>query len=197
MLLAALAERGFETLDLGLCADRADAFSDCIERALSRQAHVLLVSGGAALGDADVVRQSGVRFMPLNLRPGRGIAWSHVERGGRTMALLGLPGNAVAAFVMFVLVALPVLRRCAGSTPAHAARFRLPLATPVAHRAGRIDWMRARFVDVAGELGVAPLLQQGSAMLRTLTDADALIAIGPDANYAVGDRVDTIPLRSS
>jgi molybdopterin molybdotransferase len=118
-----------------------------------------------------------------------------MENAGTPMTLLGLPGNAVAAFVMFHLLARPLLLHLAGSRAAVPLHVPLPLAGAVRLRGGRIDYRRARFVrDAAGRLRVEPLREQGSAMLRTVTDADALIALGPQENYADGDLVDAVPL---
>ena len=44
-----------------------------------------------------------------------------------------------------------------------------------------------------GGLALEPLKDQGSAMLRTLSDADALIAV-PPAGVRAGEPVDTVPL---
>jgi molybdopterin molybdotransferase len=111
------------------------------------------------------------------------------------LTLLGLPGNAVAAFVMFHLVARPVLLHLAGGVAAAPPSLPVPLASAVHVRGGRIDYRRACFVRDAGTtLAVAPLKDQGSAMLRTVVEADALIAVGPRAEYAAGEPVETIPL---
>lgn len=194
LLAASLAALGFDVIDLGLCRDDAQAFADAIERAFARDAHVLLTSGGAATGDADVVRKSGVTFLPLNIRPGRGIAYASIERHDRRLILLGLPGNAVAAFISFLLVAQPVLLHLARADATPVTRVHLPLASAVQHRAGRTDWMRARLIRTESHTQVEPLAQQGSAMLRTVTEADALIAIGPRAEYSAGDLVESVLL---
>lgn len=192
-LRAACARLGFEAIDLGICADRAGDFAALLGRAFDAGCDVLLTSGGAAQGDVDVVRQAGgVQFLPLAFRPGRGIAFAPLSRDGRPMLLLGLPGNAVAAFVMFHLVARPALLAMTG-----AAQRALPLLTaPIAHdvrlRGGRVDYRRGR-IDHDGRVSL--LKDQGSAMLRTIVDADCLVALGPRDHYAAGTSVDIIPLR--
>ncbi len=109
--------------------------------------------------------------------------------------LLGLPGNAVAAFLMFHLVARPVIMRLAGARGRPVPHLQLPLAQPLTHRGSRIDYQRAQLLaDAEGRLSVLPLAAQGSAMLQTITAADALIAIGPQADYAAGDEVETLLL---
>src|SRR5882672_2267000 len=74
-LLGGLAQLGFDAVDLGICADQADDFERVAHGAVRSRLDVLLTSGGAALGDADIVRKAGgVTFVALNIRPGRGIA---------------------------------------------------------------------------------------------------------------------------
>lgn len=193
-LQAGCARLGFDTLDLGICPDRGDAFATAVQRALDDARDVLLISGGAAQGDADVVRQAGgVQFLPLDIRPGRGIAHALLQHDGRRLLLLGLPGNAVAAFVMFHLVARPVLLGLAGACHARPLpRLQAPLAHEVRLRGGRIDYRRGRLDD---EGRVTLLKDQGSAMLRTVIDADCLVAVGPGEHHAAGARVPVVPLK--
>jgi molybdopterin molybdotransferase len=196
LLVASLDRLGFQAHDLGICRDTPQAFAASLERARELRLDAVVASGGAAQGDADIVRTaSGVRFVALNIRPGRGVAVARVDNAGAPMVLFGLPGNAVAAFVMFHLLARPLLLHLAGGEATIPLHIPLPLAGAVRLRGGRIDYRRARFVrDASGRLQVQPLRDQGSAMLRTVTDADALIALGPREAYADGDLVDTVPL---
>jgi molybdopterin molybdotransferase len=123
------------------------------------------------------------------------VAFARFDDGGAPMVLLGLPGNAVAAYVMFHLLARPLLLHLAGSVAAVPLHVPLPLAGAVRLRGGRVDYRRARFVrHASGSLRVEPLRDQGSAMLRTVTEADALVALGPRESYADGELVDTVPL---
>lgn len=195
-LRASVERSGFAAIDLGICPDRSAEFERVLARVLADRLDAVVISGGAAQGDADIVRRAGgVRFVALNIRPGRGIAVANLTQSDHAMTLLGLPGNAVAAFVMFHLVARPVLLHLAGGIAAVPPSLPVPLAGPVHVRGGRIDYRRACFVrDSRGALTVAPLKDQGSAMLRTVVEADALIAVGPQSDYAAGEPVETIPL---
>lgn len=189
MLCAAIEQARLAARDMGICPDDSNALRRCIDAALDEGLDALLISGGAALGDADVVRSlGGVEFIPVNVRPGRGIAVMRLERSHQRLLILGLPGNAVAAYVLFHALALPALLRLAGAD----ARPPVPLVTPIAcdlrTRAGRVDFRRARLIfDSAGRAVAHPLPQQGSAMIRSVGDADALLAVGPAAQYRAGD----------
>lgn len=195
LLLATLQRLGMHSIDLGICPDQAEAFAALVERALAARLDALVISGGAAQGDADVVRQAAeVAFMPLDIRPGRGLAHAIIERGGHRLVLLGLPGNAVAAFVMFHLVARPLLLHLAGASAKPLPQLQLPLATEAGTRGGRVDYRRGRIVAQDGRAVVTLLAEQGSAMLRAVAEADALVAIGPAPHTAAGALVDVIPL---
>jgi len=190
MLQLAIGQVGLAAHDFGICPDEPEALQHRIDEAMGEGMDALLISGGAALGDADIVRMlGGVRFVAVRIRPGRGIAVARVERTDRRLLILGLPGNAVAAYVMFHSLALPVLLRLGGATDARPPEpIAMPIACDVQARAGRIDFQRARLVfDKAGRRVAQPLEQQGSAMIRSVADAHALIAVGPAGHYRAGE----------
>jgi len=195
MLLAALQRAGYATHDLGIVADRDEALHGSIRTAAARGLDAVVSTGGVAQGDADIVRRfPDLQFVPLAIRPGRGLACGRIDIDGHALWLFGLPGNSVAGYVMFQLVVAPLLAHLAGAGVEPPLMLPVPLAVDAVTRPGRIDWRRGRFVHRYGAIAVEPLPQQGSSMLRTLSDADALVAIGPDAATASGDLVDVIPL---
>jgi molybdopterin molybdotransferase len=195
MLLASLASAGYQAIDLGIVADHADALAETLNAAAQMQLDAVVSSGGVAQGDADIVRRfPGLEFIPLAIRPGRGIAFGRLTSGGHSLWLFGLPGNSVAAYVMFRIVVAPLLAMLAGTTLETPLSLQLPLAVDASTRAGHVDWRRGRFVHRYGGLAVEPMAQQGSFMLRTLSEADVLIAIGPQAEVHAGEQVDVIPL---
>jgi molybdopterin molybdotransferase len=191
MMAAALARAAMAVTDLSICPDDPAALAAVIDRAFDQALDAVVLSGGAALGDADIVRSlGGVSFVPVNLRPGRGIAVAQLARGQRSLLVLGLPGNAVAAFVLLHLLALPLLQRLAGADAGLPEPVAVPLAADQRTRAGRVDYRRARLVrDGAGRIVAQPLAEQGSAMIRSLCEADALIALGPAPQSRAGELV--------
>jgi len=193
MLLAAATGAGFTAVDMAICPDDAAALQDRIDWAFGQRLDAVLVTGGAALGDADVVRSlGGVRFVPVNVRPGRGVAVARLARDGQHLLLLGLPGNAVAAYVLAHLLALPLLGRMAGAQARPPQPLALPAARDLQARPGRIDFRRARLLwDEQGGCRVDPLPEQGSAMIRSVCDAHALVAVGPAARIREGELLPT------
>jgi molybdopterin molybdotransferase len=195
-LALACRSAGFDVVDLGICRDDATEFAQLVERGCTAELDALLICGGSALGDADIVRKAEtVRFLAVNIGPGRGITFADFGVGDAPLVMFGLPGNAVSAFVMFQLIVLPALCHLAGGRARVPSHFPLPLAAEVACRPGRVDYRRGRLeYNAAGELTVRPLDRQGAGMLRTIVEADVLIAAGPHAHYRAGDRIDVVLL---
>ena len=113
--------------------------------------------------------------------------------------LMCLPGNPVAAFVCYRLVAGPVLARLAGRRTAPA--LRLPVRSGFAHRkgAGRAEYLR---VVLSYEADGTPVLQRhgrkGAGVLSSLTGADGLVEIPVEnEGVAVGDYLSFMPFRET
>ena len=111
---------GAEVIDLGIVADRIEDTIAAIRRAREAGADVLVTTGGASVGDYDLVQKAfaaegvSLSFWKVALRPGRPLM--HGVLGG--MHVLGLPGNPVSAFVCAFLFLVPLLRRLAGRADA-------------------------------------------------------------------------------
>jgi molybdopterin molybdotransferase len=195
MILAALARAGLQAIDLGICADEPGVLETLLESAEAAGIGMLLTTGGAAMGEADLVRRlPGARFLPLRVRPGRGVvdARGLGRRGG--LRLLGLPGNPVAAWALFLLLARPALLRLAGADAAVPEPIPVALAEDANVRAGRIDLRRARLVPGAQGPTLQMVAHQGSAMMRGACDANAIAAIGPQPHTSAGTLVPAWPL---
>lgn len=200
MILASLGQTALEGVDLGICPDDSARLLRVLEHAAAAGLDAVLISGGASVGEADIVRAlPEVSFLRLRMRPGRGLAWTRFVPAGaagqeaapaRSPLVLGLPGNPVAAYVQLHLLVRPVLARLAGADAGPPAPIALPLACEVQNRAGRVQLRTARLLrDATGTTLVEPLEGQGSAMIRSVCEAQALVTIGPQATYRAGERV--------
>ncbi|MCK0197640.1 molybdopterin molybdotransferase MoeA [Ancylobacter sp. 6x-1] len=192
-------EAGAEVRDLGTLPDDDAATRQALRAALDAEVDILVTTGGASVGDHDLVAPSltalGVDLAvhKVALRPGKPLMFG---RHGASR-ILGLPGNPVSAHVCALLFLVPLIRRLAG----HAAAPCLPLA-PGRLAAGvkandqRMDFMRAEILgEKDGIALVRPLPVQDSSMLSVLARADCLLVRAPFASAGMeGDRCDIIRL---
>ena len=115
--LAAMAHaEGAQALDLGSVPDRLDETIAAIRRARDLGADMLVTTGGASVGEHDLVQPAlaadGMQldFWKIALRPGKPLM--HGRLGG--MRVSGLPGNPVSAYVCALLFMVPLMRRLGG-----------------------------------------------------------------------------------
>jgi molybdopterin molybdotransferase len=164
---------------LGPVPDTRDALARAL--AMADDVEVLVTSGGASVGDHDLVRPAleawgaQIDFWRVALKPGKPLM---VARRGRQW-ILGLPGNPVSSYVTAFLFLLPLLRALAGAAAesilprAHQAR----LGEPLPATGDRREFVRGRFSDQTQML--SPVWEQDSSALNALAAANALIDRGP------------------
>lgn len=171
-MLAALATQpAVRIARIGPVPDRLEALKAAFEAA--RDADVIVTSGGASVGDHDLVRPAlaelgaELAFWRVAIKPGKPLL---IARRG-TQIILGLPGNPAAAFVTGFLFLLPVIRAALGA--AEAMPRPVPAALKEAMPAGgsRMEFLRA--VWDAGEVSLDGL--QDSGALSSLARANALV----------------------
>ena len=160
---------------IGPVADNLDALIAAFDQAAD--ADLIVTSGGASVGDHDLVRPAleawGARldFWRVAIRPGKPILVATRERAGRRQIVLGLPGNPVSSYVTAYLFLLPMLRTLLG-----AAR---PLPMSLTTRLGGAlpaNGARRTFVRGAwdGEQVLAQTIQDSGA-LAALAASNVLI----------------------
>ena len=124
--MALARQRRREVIDLGIVPDKVEATVAAIRKARASGADVLVTTGGASVGDYDLVQRGlaaeglALSFWKVALRPGRPMM--HGRLGA--MHVLGLPGNPVSAYVCAFLFLVPLLRKLAGRSDA-VARARI------------------------------------------------------------------------
>ena len=181
---------GAEPVATETVRDDPELTSAAIERMLD--AELVVVCGGVSVGGHDHVKEAfaslGVErvFWRVALKPGKPTWFG--TRDGRLV--FGLPGNPVSAMVTFILLVAPSLRALLGASPvrhtAHAA-----LACDYRKPAGRAHALRCHLHADSDRLSAAPSGSQGSHVLSSMLDADAL-AIIPAAceHLAAGERIE-------
>ncbi|OLB70260.1 MAG: molybdopterin molybdenumtransferase MoeA [Alphaproteobacteria bacterium 13_2_20CM_2_64_7] len=197
----ALARReGCEVVDLGIVPDRLAETAAGVRRAREVGTDILVTSGGASIGDYDLVREAlaaeglALSFWKVALRPGRPMM--HGRLG--PMHVLGLPGNPVSAYVCAVLFLLPLIRQLAGRSDVAPAPDTARLGRDLPANDERADYLRAVLTTGSDGIAVAtPAPVQDSSMLMPLARADCLLIREPFAPAAkAGDRCSIIRLAS-
>jgi molybdopterin molybdotransferase len=162
---------------------------------LLRDCDVVLTSGGVSVGEYDHVKPAladlGVETIlwGVAMKPGKPFYFGWKDG----CAVLGLPGNPVAAMVTFHTLVRPYLLRSIGLS-GRLALSRAGLASALTKEPGRLEFVPCRLTG-----GIAdPVLKRGSHMPGTLVAANAL-AICPRgiASLAAGDEVEVMMLEGS
>lgn len=99
---------------IGPVGDRLEALADALAQA--EDCDILITSGGASVGDHDLVQTAlgawgaKIDFWKVAIKPGKPLM---VATRGQQM-ILGLPGNPVSSFVTAFLIAIPLIRASMG-----------------------------------------------------------------------------------
>ncbi len=159
---------------------------------------VLLISGGASVGDHDFARPLlqalgyTLHFQALNLRPGKPLVFASK---GNQLAF-ALPGNPVSHWVVFHLFVAPLLQHLQTGAAAEPARLKGRLATgvtlPSADKRQTFWPSRAAILDGGYELTPLPLASSGDS--SGLVGANALLPLPPTGtNFDFNQPVEFIP----
>ncbi len=193
-----LRQLGLEVEDGGIVRDDPAALRSLVAGAADRY-DFIVASGGASVGDYDLVRQvfaelGTIAFWKVRIKPGKPVAFGRV---GRRTHFFALPGNPVSSLVTYKMFVEPALYAW------HHARWRLPAWPAVAardfrRRPGRTEFLRARLYAEGGRLYAEALPGQGSHMLRPLAHTNAFIRVEADSSgFAQGEPVTVVPLHFS
>jgi molybdopterin molybdotransferase len=186
--LRALARaEGAETIDLGIAADTVEATTQGIRRAREAGADILVTTGGASVGDHDLVKRSleaegvAIAFWRIAMRPGKPMMHGRLD----AMRVIGLPGNPVSSYVCAFLFLVPLIRKLSGRADIHHARATALLGRDVVANDLREDYLRARLeMRDDGALIATPVNHQDSSLLANLAAARALVIRAPFAPKA-------------
>jgi molybdopterin molybdotransferase len=158
-------------------------------------ADVLLISGGASVGDKDFTRALlewlgfEIIFPQVNVRPGRPLIFG--VHGSRVA--FGLPGNPLSHFVCFYFAVATALSRLIGEE--RSGFLRGQLAAPLADEpCPRETLWPARLERNGTALRLSPLKWSSSGDVTCLLETNALIRVPANqGSIALGAAVDFLP----
>ena len=156
---------------IGPVADDLDALDAAFNNV--SDANVIVTSGGASVGDHDLIRPAlenwgaTIEFWRVAIKPGKPLLIARKD----TQIILGLPGNPVSSFATGFLFLLPLLRHLSGASQAIPRQLVARTNIDLPSGGPRREFMRAYW---DGE-SLNPIDQQDSSALRALSSANALI----------------------
>ncbi len=192
MLAALLADLPVELIERGIVPDSRDAL-ELTFASLSTSADLIVTTGGASVGDHDLVRPAlqaaggSMDYWRIALRPGKPMLAGRLGDA----VVLGLPGTPVSAFVTALLFVRPVIAAMAGAADPLPVTAIAILGEDLPANGDRTDYLRAELRD--GRAFASTI--QDSSMLATLARAGCLIRRAPGAPAAhAGESVEILPL---
>ncbi len=195
MLLAQVCRAGGLPQFLGIARDRRESLHPLVEEGLRRS--ILVLSGGVSAGRLylvpGVLQELGVQahFHKVEMKPGKPVFFG---TRGQTL-VFGLPGNPVSALVCFELFVRPAVRRLLGHAEPGPHLIEAALAEDFAYRTDRPTYYPARLDPSSDGWRVRPVRWFGSADLRALAQANALVLFpSGDHKHRAGHVVSVLPL---
>ena len=179
-----------EIIDLGVVKDTREAVRNAFDDA-STIADVVISTGGVSVGEADYVKEileelGQVNFWKVAMKPGRPLTFGKV--GSATF--FGLPGNPVSVMVTFYQFVLPALRKMMGEAETKPLTLKARCTSKLRKRPGRTEFQRGVIeTDENGELLVHKTGEQGSGILRSMSEANCFIVLSKESN---GIEIDAI-----
>jgi molybdopterin molybdotransferase len=185
---------GVDIRDLGVVRDDPQQLEAAFRDAAAN-ADAIITTGGVSVGEADFVK-------PMMAKLGEALFWRIAMRPGRPMAfgrigdafLFGLPGHPVAVMVTFYQFVREALWQLAGRSGAPAPLLEARAAEPLRKVPGRTEYQRGILFRVGGALKVKITGQQGSGVLRSMSEANCFIVLEHErARVQAGEPVQVQP----
>jgi len=194
-LLGMLRELGVEGIDLGLVRDDPKALEAALLEG-ARCADLVLTTGGISVGEADhivttIQRLGEMHFNKVAIKPGRPLTFATLNDA----LFFGLPGNPVAVMTTFQQFVRPAIRLLSGEPNSQHVRFQARCDDRLRHKPGRTEYRRGRLSwDADGSPVVVGSGSQGSGVLRSMSEGDCFILLGPECgDVQPGERVTVEP----
>lgn len=162
--------------------DTLEDVRSLFQQALASQTDIVLSSAGVSVGAFDVVRAildelGEVSFWRVNLRPGKPLAFGHLQGA----PFFGLPGNPVSAMVTFEVFVRPMLLKLAGR-PDTVMMATATVGKDI-HSDGRRSYLRVKLTRENGHLVASLTGTQSSGALTSMVKADGLLIVPENVTH--------------
>jgi molybdopterin molybdotransferase len=175
-LMAQVVRSGGQGIYYGIARDDEAITLSIVEKAISEN-DIVVISGGVSMGDFDfipaVLERTGVKilFSRVAIQPGKPTIFGLHEKS----IIFGLPGNPVSSFIIFELLARPLICKMMGCQ-FKALEIRLPMKEKFSRKYA--ERMAMIPVIITDDGMVLPSEFHGSAHLSALPQSDGIVALG-------------------
>jgi molybdopterin molybdotransferase len=151
-----------------------------ISKAL-KENDVLILMGGVSVGDYDYVKEIlgelGVKtlFWKIKQKPGKPLFYG--KKGKKIV--FGLPGNPASVLTCFYEYVYPALRKFSGFKNCHLRQEEVLLKEDLRNDPHRTLFLKTKITQISGKKEASALRGQGSHMLSSFVEANALMVIPP------------------
>jgi molybdopterin molybdotransferase len=192
MLTSLLQALGCEVIDGGIIPDNFEETRQRFDH-LSKQADLIISSGGVSVGEEDHVKPAveslgSLDLWKLKIKPGKPLAFGFVN----DIPFFGLPGNPSSVFVTFCLVARPYLLACQGQTERDVVSLRVASGFDFSRPGKREEFLRAKIVATDDGHEVQRYSNQSSGVLASTSWANCLAVIPPGVTFIKGEPIDVM-----
>ncbi|MEZ0239060.1 MAG: gephyrin-like molybdotransferase Glp [Methylophilaceae bacterium] len=191
-LYGMLTRLGVEVIDMGVVRDDPALLEQALQDAAAC-ADVILTSGGVSVGEADYMKQlltelGQVVFWKIAMKPGRPLAYGKIGDAH----YFGLPGNPVSVMVTFYQFVRDAMLVLMGQpNPVPVPQLSVISAGNLKKAPGRTEFQRGvLFADGDGQWKVQSIGNQGSGVLRSMSEANCFIVMDESCgNIQAGETV--------
>ena len=168
-------------VDYGNLSDDKVTLEQQLNKA-SIECDLIITTGGVSVGEADYMKEiltkiGKVLFWKMAIKPGRPMAFGKIKKA----FYFGLPGNPVSAAVTFLQFVKPSIRFMMGYEKFEKLPYvQLKINKDDKRKKGRKEFVRGIIQRQGKSPVVMPLLQQGSGMLKSMSDANCFIVFDAD-----------------
>ncbi|HEY8910123.1 MAG TPA: gephyrin-like molybdotransferase Glp [Desulfosporosinus sp.] len=172
-----LQEAGCDVSVIPIVSDQMEVTLEALERVADTD--VVISTGGASVGDYDIMRHALVQhgcemlFWKVNIKPGTPASVGQIGK----KFFYSLSGNPAAAMVTYELLVRPVLRKLAGRSMIEEETFLVKMASSFAQTGKQRRFLRAKAVLKDGEIWADLAQVQGSGVLRSMIGSHLLVDV--------------------
>jgi len=165
---------------LGIGRDSIQSLMEKIDEGVDSD--MFITCGGVSKGDYDVVKDvlakcGEITLQTVCMKPGKPSAFGIIEKRGRKVPLLGLPGNPVSSMVTFEQFARPAILKMLGKTELAKPSIAATMEDDIVNTDGRRIFSRVTVAKRNGKYYAGVTGPQGSGILTSMAKANGLAVI--------------------